>query len=182
MHIHIYICIYILRYLAICWFQTKLQITGFVMIGHFCLFIECITSFRWLQMCWSPATSMSFPLRLKHSAVDITWCWFRLDPFNKWQGVDSPLFYYSWHTSYLMALMLNTCSLQWCHKEHDDVWNHRCIDCLLKSLFSSESLAFVRRMYQWPVYSLHKGPITRKMFSIDDFIMECEQLCKSCCF
>ena len=36
---------------------------------------------------------------------------------------------------------------------------------------SSASLAFVRGIHQGPVNSLHKGPVTRKMFSFDDVIM-----------
>ena len=35
---------------------------------------------------------------------------------------------------------------------------------------SSASLAFVRRIHRWPVNSLHKGPVTRKMFPFDDII------------
>ena len=36
---------------------------------------------------------------------------------------------------------------------------------------SSTSLAFVRRIHQWSRNSPHKGPVTRKMFSFDDVIM-----------
>ena len=36
---------------------------------------------------------------------------------------------------------------------------------------SSASLAFVLGNYPWPVNSPHKGPVTRKMFRFDDFIM-----------
>ena len=36
---------------------------------------------------------------------------------------------------------------------------------------SSVSLAFVRGIYRWPVNSPRKGPVTRKMFPCDDFIM-----------
>ena len=36
---------------------------------------------------------------------------------------------------------------------------------------SSTSLAFVRGTYQWPVNSLCKGPVTRKVFPFDDFNM-----------
>ena len=36
---------------------------------------------------------------------------------------------------------------------------------------SSASLAFVRGIHWWPVNSLHKGPVTRKMFHFDDVIM-----------
>ena len=37
---------------------------------------------------------------------------------------------------------------------------------------SSASLAFVRGIHRWPVDSPHKGPVTRKMFSFDDVIMD----------
>ena len=36
---------------------------------------------------------------------------------------------------------------------------------------SSASLAFVRGIHRWPVNSLHKGPVTRKMFAFDDVTM-----------
>ena len=36
---------------------------------------------------------------------------------------------------------------------------------------SSTLLAFVRRIHRWPMDSLHKGPVTRKMFPFDDVIM-----------
>ena len=36
---------------------------------------------------------------------------------------------------------------------------------------SPASLLFVRGIHQWPVNTLHKGPVTRKMFLFDDVIM-----------
>ena len=36
---------------------------------------------------------------------------------------------------------------------------------------SSVSLVFVRGIHRWPVNSPHKGPVTRKMFPLDDVIM-----------
>ena len=36
---------------------------------------------------------------------------------------------------------------------------------------SSASLAFMRGIHLWPVNSLHKRPVTRKMFSFDDAII-----------
>ena len=36
---------------------------------------------------------------------------------------------------------------------------------------SSASLAFVRGIHRWPVDSPHKGPVTRKMFPLDDVNM-----------
>ena len=38
---------------------------------------------------------------------------------------------------------------------------------------SSASLAFVRRIHQWPVNSPHKWPVTRKMFPFGDVINVC---------
>ena len=40
---------------------------------------------------------------------------------------------------------------------------------------SSVSLAFVRETRRWPVYSPHKGSVTRKMFPFEDAIMEINQ-------
>ena len=37
---------------------------------------------------------------------------------------------------------------------------------------SSASLAFVREIHRWPVNSARKWPVTRKMFPIDDVIMQ----------
>ena len=36
---------------------------------------------------------------------------------------------------------------------------------------SSASLAFVQLINRWPVNSLHKWPVTRKLFPFDDVIM-----------
>ena len=36
----------------------------------------------------------------------------------------------------------------------------------------SESLAFVRAIHRRPVNSLHKGPVSRKMFPFDDVVMD----------
>ena len=36
---------------------------------------------------------------------------------------------------------------------------------------SSALLVFVREIHRWPVNSLHKRPVTRKMFPFDDVIM-----------
>ena len=38
---------------------------------------------------------------------------------------------------------------------------------------SSASLAFVWGIHRWPVNSPHKGPVTRKMSTFDDVIMNC---------
>ena len=42
---------------------------------------------------------------------------------------------------------------------------------------SSASLAFVWGIHRWPVNSPHKWPVARKMFSLDDVIMDVMRLC-----
>ena len=44
---------------------------------------------------------------------------------------------------------------------------------------SSASLAFVQGIHRWPVNSLHKGPVTRKMFPFDDVIMQVMAWCQT---
>ena len=66
-------------------------------------------------------------------------------------------------------------ALQWRHNERPGVSNHRQLHCLFKfspgahqrKQQSSESL----EIHQRPVDSLHKRPLTRKMFSLDDVNM-----------
>ena len=56
-------------------------------------------------------------------------------------------------------------SLQWRHNERDGVSSHRRLDCIPNRLFgcrskkhqNSASVAFVRGIHRWPVYSPHKG-------------------------
>ena len=72
--------------------------------------------------------------------------------------------------------------LQWRHNEHNGVSNQQRLDCLLNRLFwqdqrkhqRSASLAFVRGIHRSPVNSPHKGPVTRKMFSVDDVMFSWE--------
>ena len=67
--------------------------------------------------------------------------------------------------------------LRWRHNELGDVSNHQPHNCLLiydvysgadqRKHQSSASLAFVRGIHRWAVNSLHKWPVTRKMFPYD---------------
>ena len=45
---------------------------------------------------------------------------------------------------------------------------------------SSASLACEREIHRWPVNSPHKGPITRKMFPLDDVIMNFHRPWRHC--
>ena len=70
-------------------------------------------------------------------------------------------------------------ALQWRHNEHDSVSNHQPHECLLNRLFGriskkTSKLHFTglcAGIHRWPVNSLHKWPVTRKMFPFDDVIM-----------
>ena len=69
-------------------------------------------------------------------------------------------------------------TLQWRHNVHDGVSNHQPYDCLLNRLFrrTSKKISKLRVTDlcegNSPVNSPHKGPVTRRMFSFDDVIMQ----------
>ena len=52
------------------------------------------------------------------------------------------------------------------------VYSTICSDVDQRKHQSSVSLAFLRGINWWPVNSPHKGPVMRKMFSLDDVIMK----------
>ena len=100
-----------------------------------------------------------------------------------------PIFKDNWYRQHRLAVLWCTAvwaitvvrdSLPWRHNERDGVSNHQPLDYLLNRLFKAQikeknqsfaSLAFVRGIHRWPVNSPHKGPVTRKMFPLDDVIM-----------
>ena len=93
---------------------------------------------------------------------------------------------YAWQHHHWFVLNCLFCcltmALQWCHNEHDGVSNHWRLDCLLNCLFRHRSkktsnlhiTGFVRGIHWWIPHT--KGPVTRKMFPFDDFIMEVETI------
>ena len=73
-----------------------------------------------------------------------------------------------------------TIALQWCHNGHDSLKSPASRLFTQSFIYSnadqrkhqsSASLAFVRGIHRGPVNSLHKWPVTRKMFPFDDVIM-----------
>ena len=70
-------------------------------------------------------------------------------------------------------------TLQWRHNDHGSVSNHQPHGCLLNRLFRRRSKKTSKLRGTGlcvgnsprPVNSLHKGPVTRKMFPFDDVIM-----------
>ena len=71
-------------------------------------------------------------------------------------------------------------SLLWRHNGLDGVSNHQPHDCLLNRLFRRKSkkaskprvTGFCAGIHRWPVNSPHKWPVTRKIFSFYDIIIE----------
>ena len=76
------------------------------------------------------------------------------------------------------SIMVPT-TLQWRHNDHDCVSNHQPHGCLFNCLFRRRSKKTSNLRVTGlcvgnspgPVNSLHKGPVTRKMFPFDDVIM-----------
>ena len=71
--------------------------------------------------------------------------------------------------------LFSSASLQWCHNGRDGVSNHQLHECLLSRLFNAQIKENIKAPRHWPLWwpvnSLHKGPLTRKMFPFDDVIM-----------
>ena len=67
-------------------------------------------------------------------------------------------------------------TLQWRHNKQRDgvsiVCLTGCSGADQRKHRNSASLTFVRGVYRWPVDSLYKGPVTWKMFPLDDVIMK----------
>ena len=69
--------------------------------------------------------------------------------------------------------------LHWRHNDHDSISNHQPHGCLLNRLFRRRPTKTSKFRVTGlcvgnspgPVYSPHKGPVTRKMFPFDDVIM-----------
>ena len=76
-----------------------------------------------------------------------------------------------------MEILQSCTTLQWHHNGHNGVSNHQPHDCLLNRLFRSRSkktskLHVTGICARSTVNSLHKWPVTQKMFPFDDVIMK----------
>ena len=89
------------------------------------------------------------------------------------------ILWHIWQTCSWFASM-DPCTLPWRHNECNGVLNHQPHDCLLSRSFrySTKKTSklrvtgiWVRGIHRWPVNSLHKGLVTRKMFPFHDVIM-----------
>ena len=96
------------------------------------------------------------------------------------QWVDMDLYYRVTHSNnwHEKRVEENT-SLHWRHNDHDGVSNHQPHGCLFNHLFRRTSKKTSKLRVAGlsvgnspgPVNSPHKGPVTRKMFPLDDVIM-----------
>ena len=80
-----------------------------------------------------------------------------------------------WHSSYTFL------SSQWLHNGHDGISNHQPHDCLLNHWFrhrltKTSKPRVTGGALMWPVNSPHKCPVRRKMFPLDDVIMDTVKL------
>ena len=81
--------------------------------------------------------------------------------------------------SQIMSPMIVYSTLHWRHNDHDSASNHQPHGCLLNHLFRHRSKKTSKLRVTGlcvgnslgPVNSLHKGPVTRKMFPFGDVIM-----------
>ena len=79
----------------------------------------------------------------------------------------------------VISLYMSYLPLHWRHKDRDGVSNHQPHDCLLNLLFRRRSKKTSKLRVTGlcvgnspgPVNSPHKGPVTRKIFPFDVFIM-----------
>ena len=85
------------------------------------------------------------------------------------------ILHHNWKSGYN-----NRIALPWRHNGLDSVSNHQPYHCLLSRLFGRRSKENIKAPRHWPlcwgihrgpVNSLHKWPVTRKMFPFDDVIM-----------
>ena len=91
------------------------------------------------------------------------------------------------HGNWLVKVLLNFIALQWRHNDRNGISNHQDLDCLLNHLFRHRSKKTSKLRVTGlckenpPVtgrFPFYKGPVTRKMFSFDDVIMEvCSLVC-----
>ena len=91
----------------------------------------------------------------------------RCSDFIAWQGTRTAVglyapFYYNDVTMSVIASQITSLT---------SVYSTVYSDADQRKHQSSASLAFVRGIHRWPVNSPHKGPVTRKMFPFDDFII-----------
>ena len=101
--------------------------------------------------------------------------------FHTFQIILNKFCVMQWHNYILyMSVQRHRVTLQWRHNGRDGVSNHQPRDWLLNRLFRrrSKKTSKLRVTGLCAGNSPHKCPVTRKMFSFDDVIMN---ICDICC-
>ena len=96
-----------------------------------------------------------------------------------WNSQHTTPIFWKCYISIAFMKFEHNCSLHWYHNDHDGVSNHQPHGCLLNRIFGRRSKKTSKLRVTGhcagnspgPVNSLHKGPVTRKMFPFDDVIM-----------
>ena len=101
--------------------------------------------------------------------------------------IYSNLDYYSslnyaqgYHSTFDLVVFLHIIQLtplRWRHNGRNGVSNHQPHDCLLNRLFRRRSKKTSKLRFTGLCASPHKGPVTRKMFPIDDVITSVIWIC-----
>ena len=121
-----------------------------------------ITYLDWRQWRLSVWRASTQSVRVRNST------WIMIEALKSWKHMS--VYHYSGIIMSMMASQITSLMIVYSTiYSGADQRNHQ----------SSMSLAFVRGIHRWPMNSLHKGPVTQKMFPFDDVIMtqHCDYWC-----
>ena len=153
---------------------------NYIEIVSICIWLKIAYLYFWYKVYWTPALTVTLPHRgavMRMSSHGTVGHRRRVTAVTRlrWPTVHGimgavvvylPSFYLSYHYNDVImnAMVSQTTSLT-------NVYSTVYSGADQRKHQSSASLAFVRRIHQWPVNSPHKWPVTRKMFPFDDVIM-----------
>ena len=140
----------------------------------------------WLNVCYLFQLHNTLPLKVHSSSYRHQWYCSKIYPYqapHSFPMISTVNESKDLSMKLTLLWFIQMCylwySLEWSHNGRNSISNHQPANCLLNRSFrcrskkhqSSASVAFVRGIHWGPVNSLHKWPVTRKMFPFDDVIM-----------
>ena len=136
------------------WLFTNLIQYVAWLIVHWCIFLRCRI----------PVTNQfSFMYRMPNTNADMVKCTGAYHLYSHW-GRNHAVHYGDVKMSAMVSEIASLMIVYWTVYSSADQRKHQ----------SSALLAFVRGIHRSPENSPHKWPVTRKMFSFDDVIMNIE--------
>ena len=155
----------VLNHIGLFYNSVRLYTTRSIMMFSIRAFVKAYIRFRCAGICTRESLDICSPGKLGCWGNSYTCC-----------GICSQLLWRYWTPQDSSHI-----ALWWRHDGRDGVTNHQHHHCLLNRLFKAQikefkhqisaSLVFVGGIHWWPVNSPHKGPVTRKMFPLDDVII-----------